>query len=525
MKALEPKSLFALRYEVVRCISTGGMGAVYEVLHIDTQRRRALKVLLPSLLVDDEMRRRFALEAVITANISSEHLVEVFDAGIEQDSGCPFLAMELLSGQDLGKQLAKDGPMALDEVIELLRQAARALEKTHAAGIVHRDLKPENLFVTRRDDGAPKLKILDFGIAKLLATQGGPSTRALGTPLFMAPEQIDDTLASVGPAADLYGVGQIAYALLTGVPYFAEDAQRADNVLGILLAVARGANEKASLRAAKKGVTLPAGFDGWFAKATAREPADRFASARTMVEALAATRNEAATEETREPLAVVARTSPTLAGPLAANAAAEERPRWGSTELIARPADASQPHGAIAALPTPANSTPANRRTPPSDIPAAVPSNTASLDPTVTNSQQRPQKIIAPLLAGLALSAVAVVTWLAIGRNQPTATGALPLESQSRSATAAASDTASVTTPEVSPTQAAAASAAEQSSAQPAQSAMVSAEVPSAQVPKGSSRPVNSSRPGTPIKTSSAPPVTALVPNALPWEVRTPVKP
>src|SRR5262245_37221126 len=123
------------------------MGAVFEVVHVETQRRRALKVMLPELLHNQQLRERFQHEARVTANVDSEHIVDVFDAGIDDATGMPFLVMELLQGRDLGRILEEQGPIEPELAITYLRQVASALDKTHAAGIVHRDLKPENLFL------------------------------------------------------------------------------------------------------------------------------------------------------------------------------------------------------------------------------------------------------------------------------------------------------------------------------------------------------------------------------------------
>src|SRR5262245_49166706 len=162
-------SRFHGRYEIVRCIKAGGMGAVYEVIHTQTRRRCALKVMLPGLVVDPEMRARFQLEATVAADVHSEHIVETYDAGIDEATGTPFIVMELLRGEELAATVLRRGALPAAEAIELLNHAALALDRTHAAGIVHRDLKPENLFVTARDDGSPRLKVLDFGIAKVVA--------------------------------------------------------------------------------------------------------------------------------------------------------------------------------------------------------------------------------------------------------------------------------------------------------------------------------------------------------------------
>jgi serine/threonine-protein kinase len=167
--ALNPGQLFHGRYEIVRCLKAGGMGAVYECIHLKTRKHRALKVMLPQVVTAAGMRDRFELEARVTAEIESEHIVETFDAGVDDATGAPFLVMELLRGEDLAAILKRRGALPAGEALLLLSQAAMALDKTHAAGIVHRDLKPENLYLTRRDDGSPRLKILDFGIAKVVA--------------------------------------------------------------------------------------------------------------------------------------------------------------------------------------------------------------------------------------------------------------------------------------------------------------------------------------------------------------------
>src|SRR5579872_4059348 len=145
------------------------MGTVHEVLDLETRRRRALKTLLPGVVAEPELRRRFRTEATIAADIDSEHIVEVFDAGVDEATGLQFLVMELLKGEDLGAVLQRRGRLDADETLLLVGQASLALDKTHSAGIVHRDLKPENLFLTTRDDRTPHLKILDFGIAKVVA--------------------------------------------------------------------------------------------------------------------------------------------------------------------------------------------------------------------------------------------------------------------------------------------------------------------------------------------------------------------
>jgi serine/threonine protein kinase len=179
----------------------------------------ALKVMLPSLVKEPSLRARFQLEATIAAEIDSEHIVQVFDAGVDAATGMPFIVMELLKGEEIGSLLQRQLRLSPGEVVPLVHQAALALAKTHAAGIIHRDLKPENLFVTTRDDGSPRLKVLDFGIAKVIAesTHGAQQTGTMGTPLYMSPEQIQGQ-GSISPRADLYAMGHVVFAMLVGEP-------------------------------------------------------------------------------------------------------------------------------------------------------------------------------------------------------------------------------------------------------------------------------------------------------------------
>jgi serine/threonine-protein kinase len=312
-RELAAGEVFGGAYRVVERIKAGGMGAIYEVVHLGTRRRRALKVLHPALVSDAAQRERFAHEATVTAEVKSEHLVEVFDAGIDAATGMHFLVMELLEGEDLGEILARRGRLEASEVVDLLGQAARALDKTHAAGVVHRDLKPGNVFVSQRDDGAPWVKLLDFGIAKiaLLGEEGPNNTSALGTPLYMAPEQMRSN-RRLGPETDRYALAHLAYRMLTGAAFWDEERRSAESVMALLITISRGPREAATARAARRGVTLPPAFDGWFAKAAATRPHHRFDSASRMIAELATALDEsvpASLVTTLPPDAPVARIS------------------------------------------------------------------------------------------------------------------------------------------------------------------------------------------------------------------------
>ncbi|WP_441291196.1 serine/threonine protein kinase [Sorangium sp. KYC3313] len=287
---LQPNTRFRNRYQVLRVIKAGGMGAVYEVMDDVTATRRALKVMLPSLLDSEELRARFALEARITGVIESDHIVRTSDAGVDDETGTPFLVMELLRGEELGSLVKKRGALLAEDVALYLFQAALALDKTHAASIVHRDLKPDNLFVTVRDDGSPCVKILDFGIAKVIEQHNASTLtrQMLGTPVYMAPEQIRAE-RNVGPRADIYALGHVAYALLVGESYWAQEAEATASPYMLAGELLRGAMEAPSARAARRSsVALPKEFDGWFLKATALKAEDRFERASVAVSALAA---------------------------------------------------------------------------------------------------------------------------------------------------------------------------------------------------------------------------------------------
>jgi serine/threonine protein kinase len=278
MSDLEPNREIAGRYRIVRLIGRGGMGAVYEVEHLHTGQRLAMKVLTAHH--HTAAVERFKREARAASRIQSDHIVRVTDADVAPElDGSPFLVMDLLDGTDL-EHAAAGAPAMPETVVDWLRQVARGLGKAHDAGIIHRDLKPENLFLTRREDGAPLVKILDFGIAKL-TEDGGTLTQSdqfLGTPAYMAPEQADNRGGPVTAAADLYSLGLIAFRLLVGRTYW-----RPGSLAQLLAQVL---TEK-MVPASERGATLGPAFDAWLLRACDRDPGQRFASATEQVEALA----------------------------------------------------------------------------------------------------------------------------------------------------------------------------------------------------------------------------------------------
>jgi len=279
---LEPGDLFA-GFRVLRKLSEGGMGAVYVVSHEATARQRALKLMHPEMIADAGLRERFIQEARIGARVESEHIVDVVDAGVDGATGIPWLAMELLQGEDLSVLVARRGRLELREVGAIFEQLCHAVQAAHAAGIVHRDLKPENIFLasTKRAGHAFTIKVLDFGIAKLIEeARTSSNTGTLGTPFWMAPEQTDRH-AQISAATDVWALGLIAYRLLTGHIFWRGADGEHPSLPIFLRELVVDEIPTASQRAKEQGVagTLPQGFDDWFAGCVARESSRRFPNA------------------------------------------------------------------------------------------------------------------------------------------------------------------------------------------------------------------------------------------------------
>lgn len=280
-------STFARDFRIGRPLGSGGMGTVYVAEQLSTGKLRALKLMHPQLVGDDDLRARFEREARVSSSIESEHVAFVVDAGVDAASGMPWIAMELLDGEDLDAFVTRAGPLDGGALLALLRPVCHALGAAHRIGIVHRDLKPENVFVARSNAvfGETNVKVLDFGVAKVLA-ETRRSTATLGTPLWMSPEQ-SDPRAKVLPAADVWSLGLLTFWLVTGELFWRaahEDGASLQAVLReILFDPIPAATERA--RELGKEALVAAWFDGWFARCVERDPAQRFADA---TEALAA---------------------------------------------------------------------------------------------------------------------------------------------------------------------------------------------------------------------------------------------
>jgi tRNA A-37 threonylcarbamoyl transferase component Bud32 len=214
-------------HRVISLIGQGGMGAVYLAEHTILGRRAAIKILLPELSHNPELVQRFFVEARATAQLRHPAFVEVFDSGTLPD-GSAYLAMEHLTGETLGERLSHQKSLPLPEALGLAREIAAGVGHAHRHGIVHRDLKPDNVFLaTGGEGGGLRIKVLDFGIAKLTAdpnASGGSRTRTgmiLGTPLFMAPEQCRGAgSVALDQRVDVYALGCILHLMLAGEPPF-----------------------------------------------------------------------------------------------------------------------------------------------------------------------------------------------------------------------------------------------------------------------------------------------------------------
>jgi len=215
-----PGDIVAGKYRVERVLGSGGMGVVVAARHIDLDQPVALKFILPHALAGKGNVERFMREARAAVRLKSEHIARVYDVGRDGEDR-PFMVLELLEGMDLAKLNKQKGPLPVADAVEYVLQACEALVEAHAAGIVHRDLKPQNLFVTRRLNGTPLLKVLDFGIAKAIGPGAAgqmaltDSAAIIGSPLYMAPEQMRSA-RTAEVRSDIWALGVILYELLGG---------------------------------------------------------------------------------------------------------------------------------------------------------------------------------------------------------------------------------------------------------------------------------------------------------------------
>src|SRR3954470_23963476 len=216
---LRQGELFDGTYRLVRLLGEGSMGAVYEATHARLAGRYALKLLLLKPTVGSEAIALFAREARITSLLQHPNIVQVIDHNTTAD-GTEYLVMEYLAGESLAQRLVRNGPLPLDIVVGIVDQIAAGLAAAHASHVVHRDLKPDNVFLVPVEGRQlESVKILDFGISKVMGKSWGrqaPEGTVMGTPLYMAPEQIEGRVGDAEGATDQFALAVMAYEMLTG---------------------------------------------------------------------------------------------------------------------------------------------------------------------------------------------------------------------------------------------------------------------------------------------------------------------
>jgi serine/threonine protein kinase len=276
-----PGQILAGKYRIERVLGQGGMGVVLAALHLQLEERVAIKLMLAEAAFNAEAVGRFVREARAAARLESAHVAKVSDVGTLED-GRPYMVMEYLDGQDLSQVLQSTGPLLVQDAVDYLLQASEAIAEAHSIGIIHRDLKPSNLFLTRRRDRSLHIKVLDFGISKLVSTSSqseNAMTRTstmMGSPLYMSPEQMT-SVKDVDSRSDIWALGVILFEFVTGSPPF-----MADTLPQVCALVLQSTDPPASSR---RGGVSPE-LDAIIHRCLAKNPADRFQNVAELAVAL-----------------------------------------------------------------------------------------------------------------------------------------------------------------------------------------------------------------------------------------------
>jgi serine/threonine-protein kinase len=270
------------QYQLRARIGAGGMGEVYLAEHHFLKRPCAVKLIRADVVNDPKAQARFEREVQITASLSHPNIVEVYDYGRAED-GTYYYVMEYLPGLSLEELVRRHGPLPPARVVYLLRQVCQALHVAHAAGLIHRDVKPSNVIAARRSGMVDVVKLLDFGLVRTREGSTSPHLtgegQVLGTPQFMAPEQVMSGGRVVDERSDLYALGAVAYFLLTGRPPF-----DGGDGIGVMVAHARDPVVPPS----KVCPGVPDDLERVVLSCLAKDPAERFADAEGLERSLAA---------------------------------------------------------------------------------------------------------------------------------------------------------------------------------------------------------------------------------------------
>jgi hypothetical protein len=271
-------SVLGGKYLVEGVLGQGGMGIVVAARHIELDQRVAIKCLLAHAQSVPEIVERFTREARAAAKIHGEHVARVIDVGRFED-GTPFMVMEHLKGRDLGDELANQGPLPVTDAVRYVLETCEALVQAHALRIVHRDLKPANLFLAEQPGRRSIVKVLDFGISKVIDPSGGALTKTasvMGTPYYMSPEQLLSS-KSVDERSDIWALGVILYELLVGRPPFM--AETAPEVVAQVL-------QNAPVPIMTIRADVPAGVAEIITRCMQSKVADRFTNVAELAHAL-----------------------------------------------------------------------------------------------------------------------------------------------------------------------------------------------------------------------------------------------
>ena len=289
------------RYRIEAVLGQGGMAMVYRARNTGTGKAFAVKVIHAHLAERHGVLELFTKESRVGETLGSHpNIVEVFDAGIDDQSRLPFLAMELLLGETLQQRIERAGAIERSLAATLLTQVGDALDQAHEAHVVHRDLKPSNLFLVEDRKGRTTLKILDFGIAKVLEGDLHLTATEIGTPAYAAPEQLGPTFRKlarkqgvmvaeqVSAATDIWALGLIAYEMITGSPSGHYWGATSAGDLALRMSAALRDRDPASQQAGERALHLPPGFDSWFARCLEIDASLRWPSAGEAVRDLVA---------------------------------------------------------------------------------------------------------------------------------------------------------------------------------------------------------------------------------------------